>query len=1272
MAYSNPLLKALLYEETPEAAELLAHGDAFIVIVPPLETKDGLMVDSDFLASHIIHVPIDASSMSSLRSHHTSLPIPTASTSMLSRITSPRLERIGSLNFGNSSMTEGRDPRRRVLSYDDANRNRSTLSISSLEKQGITYTTLNHKTITISDTTLKAQRGFQYVKRTIKWNRLYFTKNGKHLLLLYIEKALMVPNSEMNRLYTRTPISNPQSFRDILEAFPAISSPISLQLEQSIQAFCDRAIESQNLSSLHDDMKALLRREYQLLESVDRLVIQHVMQTCRLTSEALDQIYESYIMERTYDIVFFKITNFQQSLDSSLSNALHRMSNLDLTQVGLPNISGMAKRLSSGLEVFREIGTFRTPKEKLDCLLATISKLTSSSVSKDSESITSAKSHEDAPFLNSDVLIPLLIITIIQSRVSNLVANLTYMKEYAFEHNVTTGEYGYALSTLEGVIQYLVESEHNLSDISLRNEQFWAHLRDGDLGYVQDIFDDENGEKLAHSTQSLQPIRQESDTDDAPPESISFWTSELEPSAGTEIADMLDEKEMASRPTRPRTGSIRSISSGPRSLSVLHTRDPHGNNTLLLACFSDNAKLVEYLLERQGGCGPRDLNNDRRTPLMVAAMHGKVNVVKALLQDKYIQGTIEREDVDGNTALLLCCAYADNEHYVSVVEELINTGGARLRVSNHQGNSPLHVAAMGTNEGHKEVLRLLSKMMSKDLLAGQNAEGSTFFHLCDSPDLCLSLIQERGANADIADKFGRTPFMAWASKCNRDMVQFFLEQNIGRLDQADVHGQSALHLACNSDALTALPLSNDGNTKQVLDVLRMLLERSCVEQLNCRDNDGNTALHIAAMRSGGCPLVELLLEKNASLDIYNKLGQRPVYVAKDSETINLLDDITLFRKPVGKDFDRQCTITRAEVQEAKIMYIIKCGTHGDRQSIVTVRRSLEDFRFIRQQISFELPETFMPTLSDILNPEAFDLKPPPLKFLETATQTLNRFLKSLFQNNTLKIHELIWEFVMVPDLQRDIIRRRSSAKRDLLLDSIADEYSSNLENLESENHFFVFTKNTMQPLKDAFYRVSWCMKRLQSYLDAELAHVGQEIARKQAFQFSSKWPCVAFLTGSSSPDGQYETDTMKTFEFLQIIQGAAALAEGVLLGVQRPLNLIETIQESIDEMEKQKASLQRAVSWNDVFSTSDQRKKIMDTKDQMLELQFKITKLACQVNYSHQRVSDEMAQLQARHDYQLETAIKNYVRHKIASERSKLEKMQLLYEGVKRSSDQLA
>lgn len=118
---------------------------------------------------------------------------------MLSRITSPRLDRIGSFNLGNSA-TEGRDQRRRVLSYDDANHNRSALSISSLEKQGITYTTINRKTIIISENTLKTQKGFQHVKRIIKSDRLYFTKKGKHILLLYIDKPLIVSSVEVSTI----------------------------------------------------------------------------------------------------------------------------------------------------------------------------------------------------------------------------------------------------------------------------------------------------------------------------------------------------------------------------------------------------------------------------------------------------------------------------------------------------------------------------------------------------------------------------------------------------------------------------------------------------------------------------------------------------------------------------------------------------------------------------------------------------------------------------------------------------------------------------------------------------------------------------------------------------------------------------------------------------------------------------------------------------------------------------------------------------------------
>ncbi|KAG2179984.1 hypothetical protein INT43_003771, partial [Umbelopsis isabellina] len=1135
------------------------------------------------VASHVVRLATGNSSPSVQHAHHYSLPTPVASTSMLSRITSPRLERIGSLNFGGSGSDSG-DQRRRVMSYDGEKRLLSSTSIANLEKKGITYTTLNHKSVIINDNKPLAEKTQKY----------------------------------------RAP-HNINTFRGILEAYPAINSSIMSNLEHDIQAFCDKAIEAKDLSDMHNDMKELLQKEFQLLESIDHTLIQKIMDSTRMTSEALYQIFESYIMERTYDIVFFKITSFQQNLDANLSAALHGMANLDLTQVGLPNISGMAKRLAAGLEVFREIGSFRTPKEKLDCLLSAISKLTSSSVAKDSESITSAKSSEETLSMNSDVLIPLLIIAIIQSRVSNLIANLTYMKEYAFEHNVTTGEYGYALSTLEGVIQYLVESEQQLGTISAKNEQFWSYLRDGNYEHVKDVYDEENEEYLNQSIQSLPVIDKDGSMDETETTvqhntPIAFHQHAIEQHATGPLVEFFDEKEASeSVPMRPRTGSIRSLSSGPRSISVMQTRDAQANNALLLACMSDNAKLVEFLLERQNGCGPRDLNNMHRTPLMIAAMSGNIEVVRLLLKDKYVQETIDREDIDGNTALLLACAYAGSEASGKVVKELIDNGSARLRVSNHQGNNPLHVAAIGGRVHHKEILLLLCKMMSKDLLNGQNAEGSTVFHLCKEPDVCYKLIHDRGVHATIADKHGRTPLMSWCLKGDKNMVQFFLEEGSSRLDQIDIHGQSVLHLACSSEKLLSLPSTpefNDEVMDNVLDIVRMLLAKT-TSQLHQRDwIDGNTPLHISAMKSGGYALVKLLLDNNANLDIYNNKGQRPVYVAKDQRIIDLLDDTALFRKPIGKDFDRQCAITRAEIgRDAKVTYIIKCGTLDDRHTVATVRRSFDDFRFVRQQILFELPETFIPTLTDILNPESFNLHPPPIVFLDRATQALNAFLGCLFENHTLKIHELVWEFVMVPDLQRDVIRRRSSAKRDLLIESINDEYSSSLENLESEKQFFLFTKNAMQPLHTALARVAFCSKRIQScYKDVavEITHLAQELGRKQAFEFSTKWSSVAFLRGISNPSIFYEVDMVRMMDFAKVIQSSAVWAEGALIGIQRPLNLLTTIEESIDEMEKQKAALQRAVSWNDVFSTADQRKKITDTKDQVLELQFKVTKLACQ------------------------------------------------------------
>jgi hypothetical protein len=109
--------------------------------------------------------------------------------------------------------------------------------------------------------------------------------------------------------------SNFHNFREVLEAYPAINSAISSRLEHDIQSFCDHAIEAKDLSSLHDDMRELLQKAYQvmyhsinecrgerchsivvlfykLLESVDPSVMQRFLDASQNTPELLYQIFE--------------------------------------------------------------------------------------------------------------------------------------------------------------------------------------------------------------------------------------------------------------------------------------------------------------------------------------------------------------------------------------------------------------------------------------------------------------------------------------------------------------------------------------------------------------------------------------------------------------------------------------------------------------------------------------------------------------------------------------------------------------------------------------------------------------------------------------------------------------------------------------------------------------------------------------------------------------------------------------------------------------------
>ncbi|XP_015270298.1 PREDICTED: ankyrin repeat domain-containing protein 27 [Gekko japonicus] len=97
------------------------------------------------------------------------------------------------------------------------------------------------------------------------------------------------------------------------------------------------------------------------------------------------------------------------------------------------------------------------------------------------------------------------------------------------------------------------------------------------------------------------------------------------------------------------------------------------------------------------GLGVNAANHDGLTPLHVAALHGRADlVVTCLIESDAKQN---KKDIHGNTPLIYACLNGDQE-----IADFLLQHGASVNLSNNEGNTALHKAVMGS---HEALVRLL-------------------------------------------------------------------------------------------------------------------------------------------------------------------------------------------------------------------------------------------------------------------------------------------------------------------------------------------------------------------------------------------------------------------------------------------------------------------------------------------------------------------------------------------------------------------------------------
>jgi ankyrin repeat protein len=276
---------------------------------------------------------------------------------------------------------------------------------------------------------------------------------------------------------------------------------------------------------------------------------------------------------------------------------------------------------------------------------------------------------------------------------------------------------------------------------------------------------------------------------------------------------------------------------GPRDSTPLHI-------AVEIALRDRKTQLRDIILKKNPKVDVKDA--DGKTPLMIAAA-GDFGSVELLLKRK---ATIDLQDNYKSTALQIASA---NDKYAIV--ELLLTEGADPNIVNDMGQNALMQAAW--NKADQKIASLLLAAKKPIDVNAKDKFGRTALILA-AKEKNSSFIDElikNGKNLDVnlCDNEGDTALIVAAKYADAITVKAILQSGKVKIDMPNKDQRTALLVAAFAD-------------KRPADIFPAILAAG--PNVNWRDVDGNTALHLAVKKTNQ-DAVKALLGANAKTDIKN-------------------------------------------------------------------------------------------------------------------------------------------------------------------------------------------------------------------------------------------------------------------------------------------------------------------------------------------------------------------------------------------------------------------
>lgn len=750
-----------------------------------------------------------------------------------------------------------------------------------------------------------------------------------------------------------------------------------------------------------------------LFQGVDKQQLSLLGATTDLTGPLVEMLIERYITENVHNLIFPRLTALKRPYDLELEAKIRKMEYIDISQLGIA-IDGGSKakhdliiQLGPAVDEFKKISAATCPQVMLDLLLSTIkivSHLTESSRPQNGE--TEPSSEKTIMTVNADSLVSFLLYVVIRSQVRHLQARLIYVRNFIFIDDVDSGELGYALSTFEAVLAYLVLDSAGLRRASRRNKALWDATRNGTMDELRKI---------------MEPDASALDDDDD-----------------------LSESPSSSRRAST-TRSLRNASSRRSSLALtMSERFSQGSGLSHVFPFQANGHSdfdIHLPIRRIKKVALDTRSLSEGSEISFHSMTGSIGTLGSVLEgDISVERLSQTIDGFGESILMMAIQNERPEalKYLLSLGEYFNI----QLVLEDMNNEDTNLLSAAIQLGHIEMVDIImefvmssaNKGLVVQYLAYQDIWGRSIGHyLFHAPKLISRigrLIPWRQR-----DKNGQTPLFALCRSYDHVDYHDMVEAGLQAATASQGDGQP-LHLEEHVDnkGNTLLHIVNDATL-----ALRIL--QTCDVDVNATNDKRFTALMVASKYGRYDMVRSLFADPRVDVSAKEIRGLTAVELAKDDDVRNKIDDLALFSMSPGVDGRITGVVRAFFVEDATVRLVLKSAAPTDRDSytVTTSRRSLSDFEHLPNLLAMENPASWIPSLTDVRSPFQIPSK-PSRAILRDMQMRADWFLKIMLMHPTFATHEMLWEFFLVPELQLDTMEQRSLLKAETRAERVRDEY----------------------------------------------------------------------------------------------------------------------------------------------------------------------------------------------------------------------------------------